>query len=103
MATGKLVGEYSAKFNTITFSIGPHGSTILQANTEGSVTGMGTVLGTATFVVGGGKSGTYSWCGIAYLDNGEQVASNGVGSYESIGKHRRRYWRPAHHCPSRRC
>jgi hypothetical protein len=35
MATGKQVAEFSAKFNTITFSPGPHGSSILQANVEG--------------------------------------------------------------------
>jgi hypothetical protein len=97
MATGKQVGEYSAKFTTLTFSLGPHGSTLIQANAEGSATGLGTVLGTGSFVVGGGKSGTYSWCGISYLDNGEQVASNGVGTYESIGKHRWRTVTPAVH------
>jgi len=95
MATGKQVGEFSAKLNTVTFSLGPHGSSILQANVEGSATGLGAVWGTGSFVVGGGKSGTYSWCGIAYLDNGEQVANNGVGTYESIGKHRWRTQVPA--------
>jgi len=90
MATGKQVGEYSAKFTTLTFSPGPHGSTLIQGNVEGSATGLGAVLGTGSFVVGGGKSGTYSWCGIAYLDDGEQVAINAVGTYENIGKHR---WR----------
>jgi hypothetical protein len=88
MATGKKIGEYSAKFTTLTFSPGPHGCTLIQANVEGSATGMGAVLGTATFIVAGGRSGSYSWYGIAYLDNGEQVTSNGTGTYESIGKHR---------------
>ncbi len=97
MATGNQTAEFSAKFSTITFSPGPHGSTILQANIEGSATGLGAVWGTGTFVVGGGKSGTYSWCGISYLDDGEQVASNGLGTYQSIGKHRWRTQVPAVH------
>jgi hypothetical protein len=81
MANRKEVSEFSAKFTSFTFSPGPHGTTILLANLEGSVSGLGIVLGTGAFVLAGGKSGSYTWCGIAYLDNGEQVASNGVGTY----------------------
>lgn len=37
-----------------------------------------------------GKSGTFSWCAAAYLDNGEELSGTGSGTFESIGKHR---WR----------
>lgn len=51
-------------------------------------TASGNHRGTATFV--GAKSGTYSWCSQAYLDDGEVVTGAGPGAYESVGKHR---WR----------
>jgi hypothetical protein len=88
MAKGKQIGEYSLKFTSLTLSPGPGGSTITQGNCEGTGTGFGTTLGTATFV--GGKSGTLSWCATSYLDNGEQISGTGPGTYESSGKHR---WR----------
>ena len=40
---------------------------MLQANCEGTATGFGQVPLTATFVTG--KSGTYSLCMVASLDN----------------------------------
>ena len=88
MAKGKELGEYSLKFTSFTLSPGPAGSIVTQGNCEGTATGFGTTLGTAMFV--GGKSGTLSWCGSSFLDNGEQVSGTGPGTYESIGKHR---WR----------
>jgi hypothetical protein len=56
-------------------------------NWEGTATGFGAVFGTATFV-GGPKGGTFSWCSIAYLDNGDALAATGQGTFESTGKHR---------------
>jgi hypothetical protein len=88
MATGKTIREFSLKFTSLTYSPGLAGSVITQANCEGTGTGFGTIHGTGTFV--GGKSGTFSWCSAAYLDDGEQLSGSGSGSYESIGKHR---WR----------
>src|SRR5262249_27701430 len=88
MAKGKLIGEFSSKSTSVTVAPGPAGSTLVQGNFEGPATGFGTVLGTATFV--GGKSGTCSWCGVAYLDNGEELSGTGGGTYESSGKH---HWR----------
>jgi hypothetical protein len=86
MAAGKQIGEFSLKFTSLTLTPGPAGSVLVQGNCEGPATGFGTVLGTATFV--GGKSGTYSWCAQAYLDDGEVVTGVGPGGYESVGKHR---------------
>jgi hypothetical protein len=88
MASGKQVGEFSFKFTSVTVTPGPAGSVLVQGNCEGPATGFGAVLGTATFV--GGKSGTFSWCAAAYLDNGEQRSGTGSGTFENIGKHRLR-------------
>jgi hypothetical protein len=88
MAKGKQIGEFSLKFTSFTLTPGPAGSTVIQGNCEGPVTGFGTVLGTLTAV--GGKGGTLSWCGAGYLDNGDQVSAIGSGTYESSGKH---HWR----------
>ncbi len=88
MAWGKQIGEFAFKFTSLTLTPGPAGSVLVQGNCEGPVTGFGTVLGTATFV--GRKSGTFSWCASAYLDNGEQPSGTGPGTFESIGIHR---WR----------
>ena len=88
MAKGKEIGGFSLKFTSFTLTPGPAGSMVIQGNCEGPVTGFGTVLGTAAFV--GGKSGTFSYCAGAYLDNGEQLSGTGSGTYESSGKH---HWR----------
>lgn len=37
-----------------------------------------------------GKTGTFSYCGAAYPDNGDINTASGTGTYESAGKHR---WR----------
>ena len=88
MASGKQIGEFSLKATSLTFTPGPGSSTVIQGNFEGTATGFGAVLGTGTFV--GGKSGTFSWCGGAYLDNGDTLAGDGPGTYESSGRHK---WR----------
>ncbi|MDO8430922.1 MAG: hypothetical protein Q7S58_00785 [Candidatus Binatus sp.] len=80
--------EFSLKFNSFTITPGPAGSVLTQGNCEGTASGFGTVLGTATFV--GGKSGSFSWCSQAFLDSGDQIAGTGSGTYESTGKH---HWR----------
>ena len=85
MATGKQLGDFSYKFTSLTLTPGPAGSVLRQGNCEGPATGFGTIVGTATFV--GGKSGTFSWCAVAYLDNGEELSGIGPGTYESIGTH----------------
>jgi len=54
---------------------------------EGTATGFGAVFTTVTFV-GGPKSGTYSECGTAFLDNGDGLSGIGQGTYESTGKNK---------------
>ena len=74
------------KITSTTYSAGPAGSTLVQSNVEGTVTaGFGTAAGTGTFV--GGKSGTFSYCGMTYMENGELLGAGGQGSYESVGAH----------------
>jgi hypothetical protein len=85
MASGKELGEFSFKSTSATFTPGPGGSILVQVNYEGSATGFGAVLGTATFASAGAKSGTYSWCGASYADNGDSTAGSGQGTYESSG------------------
>lgn len=86
MASRQRLGEFSLKITSLAFTSGPGGSTLVHANVEGTATGFGAVLGTGTFVVG--KSGTHTWCGAAYLDNGEIVLTNGQGTQESSGRHK---------------
>jgi len=91
MASGKKIGEFSFKFITITCTPGPAGSVLNQVTWEGTATGFGSVFTTVTYV-GGAKSGTYSECGTAFLDNGDGLSGIGQGTYESNGKNK---WRTA--------
>ena len=85
--TSKPIGEFSFKMITQTNTPGPAGSVLIQVNFEGTGTGFGSIFDTATFI-GGGRDGTFSEAGSAYLDNGEVLSGVGQGTYESKGKHR---------------
>jgi len=87
MASGKNIGEFSMKMITTTISAGPAGSVLTQVNFEGTATGFGAVYETATFI-GGGKDGTFSAVGSAFLENGDVMSGVGQGTYESKGRHR---------------
>ena len=88
MASRQQSGEFSLKIVSMTFTPGPAHSVLLEANCEGTATGFGQVPLTATFVTG--KSGSYSLCGVAYLDNGDIMPFSGEGTHESSGVHK---WR----------
>ena len=88
MASAQQSGEFSLKIASMIFTPGPANSVLLQANCEGTATGFGQVPLTATFVTG--KSGTYSLCGVAYMDNGDIMPFSGEGRHESSGHHK---WR----------
>ena len=87
MASGKQIGEFSFKFTTFVNSPGPAGDVLRQVTWEGPSTGFGTVFDTVTYA-GGSKSGTFSHCGTAFMDNGEFLHGVGQGTYESKGKHK---------------
>jgi hypothetical protein len=87
MATGKASGDFLFKMVGMTNTPGPAGSVLVQVNFEGTATGFGAVFDTCTFI-GGGKDGTFSEVGSAYLDSGELLTGIGQGTYESTGKHR---------------
>ncbi len=87
MASGKQIGEFSMKFTSITYTPGPAGSVLIQANCEGPAAAFGALFGTATFV-GGPRDGTFSWCGTNYPDTGDPVTGIGAGTYESVGRYR---------------
>jgi hypothetical protein len=86
MAKGKETGAFSHKITSTTLLPGPAGSMLSQVNVDGTASGYGTILGTATFV--GGKSGTFTGAFSAFLGNGDQMSGTGNGAYESVGVHR---------------
>ncbi len=90
MAVGKQIGEFSLKTTSLTLTPGPGGRVLIQGNFEGTSPTFGTILRTATFVSVGAKSGTFSVCAAAYLENGDSLTGNGQGTFESIGRHK---WR----------
>ena len=88
---GKQIGEFSFKFTTFINTPGPAGDVLRQVTWEGAATGFGTVFTTVTYS-GGSKSGTFSECGHAFMDNGDFLHGIGQGTYESKGVHK---WRTA--------
>ena len=86
MAKGNEIGEFSHNAGTVTLLPGPAGSTLHQANVEGTATGYGYVIGTATFV-GSGMAGSYSALWAGFLEDGEVLHATSTGSYESVGLH----------------
>ncbi len=81
MALGKQIGEFSFKATSITASSGPGKATTLQANFEGPQSGeagTGAALVTLTAVAEpGAKSGTWSWSGMGFMDNGDTMSITG--------------------------
>ena len=92
MAIGEAVGEFSFTSTSSTVSASPDGGASTQVNLEGTASGYGTVLGTMTFFADapGAKSGTTSWVGTGYLENGDQVGGLGQGVFQESGTHK---WR----------
>jgi hypothetical protein len=87
MAKGKQIGEFSGKMSTFVNIPGTAGDVHRQVTWEGTATGFGTVFTTLTFA-GGSKSGTYSECAFAFLDNGDFLNGIGQGTYEGTAKHK---------------
>jgi hypothetical protein len=91
MAVGKQIGEFSMKATSVTYAATETGGTV-QSNWEGSVKGeglTGTVQGTLLANgTPGAKSGTCSWVGTLYLENGEEANGKGEGTWEKTGTHK---------------
>jgi hypothetical protein len=88
MALGKEIGEFSLKSTSTTYA--ESGGSV-QINLDGKASGYGTVLGTLTLRgEPGAKSGSCSWRGQGFLENGETVIGSGEGAWEELGKHK---WR----------
>jgi len=93
MAQGKQIGEFKLTSTSITYTPGPGEALTAQVNVEGDVTGeiAGKARGTLTVVgVPGAKSGTYSYCGVTLMGNGELNAVSSQGTVENLGNHKRR-------------
>jgi len=92
MTIGNAVGEFSFTASSVTVSSSADGGGSTQVNYEGTASGYGTVLGTMTFSVSepGADSGTTTWAGTGYLENGETVAGIGQGVFNKSGDHK---WR----------
>lgn len=90
MALGKVITEFTLKITSLTFTVGLGESLNVQANLEGTATGFGAVLGTAAFSNAGEKSGTWQFCGVAYLENGDSITGIAHGTHDSSGAHK---WR----------
>jgi len=84
----KQIGEFSFKLTSLNFSPGPAGSVVVQVNCEGTATGFGTIAGTLATIPA--KSGTFTYHGAAYPENGDILTATATGSFESSGIHR---WR----------
>ncbi len=74
---GKQIGEFSLKCITITVSPGPGGSTILAGNYEGTVSDVGVIFLTASFV--GRQSGTWSATGYVFAADGQTISTTATG------------------------
>jgi hypothetical protein len=84
MAKGNELATWSMKSTSLTYS---GGGAIISGNFEGTATGgFGAILGTAIFV-DCPKGGPLSYSGMAYLENGEVLLTNGTGTFESAGGH----------------
>lgn len=86
MAIGKEIGEFS--FATTGTTYGDETGTV-HVNCDGAASGYGTVLGTLTFRgEPGAKSGSLTWRGQGFLENGDIVFGEGQGTWEELGKHK---------------
>jgi len=88
MASGKQKREFSPGTMSLMLTPGLGDSILIEGNFEGFASGLRLVLGTKAFV--GGKQGTFSLCGAAYLDGGDTNNATGTCTYENVGKHRQR-------------
>ena len=87
MALGKEIGDYSFSITSVSYE----DEAGVRINVDGTATSFGTVLGSiALSGEPGAQSGSASWRGQGFLDDGEVVTGQGAGTWEALGQHR---WR----------
>lgn len=95
MALGKVIGEFSLKATSYTVSPGSGGTISIQGNFEGPVSGeqgAGTGVGTLTTQGKPGvKNGTWSYCGLTFLNNGGSTGVTGHGTWEESAPNKWRF------------
>ena len=95
MALGKAIGEFSLKATSFTVTPSPGGTFSIQGNYEGPVSGelgAGTGIGTLTAAGElGSKSGTWSYCGMTFLNAGGNIGVTGHGTWEESGANKWRF------------
>lgn len=89
MAMGKEIGEFSCKVVSVTYADEGLGTSI---NFDGTASGFGTVLGPTVFSASGpgATSGTCSYTGEGFLDDGSVIGGKGQVVWQTSGKHQ---WR----------
>lgn len=88
MTTKQVITEVSLKASSFSFSPGPTGGVIVQANFEGTATGFGTVCGTMNASPAGQPSGTWDWCGVTYPETGDSLTGAAHGTFSKSGANR---------------
>jgi hypothetical protein len=85
------VGEFSHKHAGNAYAKGADGVIVGYSNWEGTATGFGTVFGTLSVPLGksGASSGSCTWTGQAFLEDGSWVTGEGDGTWQQVeGQHR---------------
>jgi hypothetical protein len=93
MALGKQIGAFTLKGDAWIYTRGPSQGFTAQISFSGPVTGeiAGNHRGTMTVVTAPGvKVGTYTYCGVTNLPNGDVVSLTSQGTVENIGNNKRR-------------
>lgn len=80
MSNKQPIGDFSLKAVTMTFTPGPAGSLVVQANFEGTATGFGAVMGTMNATPAGQPNGTFDFCVASYPDDGNSMTGIGRGT-----------------------
>lgn len=86
MNSKQQTGEFSHKAITMTFSPGPAGTLTVQANFEGSATGFPSVMSTMVASPAGQNAGSFTWDGVAFMDDGSATTAHLQGTFVSTGK-----------------
>ncbi len=95
MALGKQIGAFSVKETSTTVTPGSGGALTLQINLQGQVkgeAGEGMAVGTMTVEYEPNmKNGTWSYCGVTFLNSGGGNTVNSLGTWEETGPIKWRY------------